>query len=115
MERASYCDYVVVRPDRLFVFLHIEDEFTTLAGARQLSGLLHNMSAQTLTKDGRAPIRVNVEGWEEDRDEAEHWFRRWCNIDEPGLQRFEMHPEFYRRSWRRLLGGRAGQYSHQSQ
>ena len=42
--------------------------------------------------DGRASIRVSVEGWEEDRDEAEQWFKRWCNIEEPGLQRFEMHP-----------------------
>ena len=43
MERASYCDYVVVRAGKSFVFLHIEDEFTALAGARQLSGLLHKM------------------------------------------------------------------------
>ena len=92
MERASYCDYVVVRTDKLFVFLHIEDEFTALAGARQVSGLVREMGAQSLTLDGRAPIQVRVEGWDDDRDEAEDWFKQQCNIDEGGLQRFEISP-----------------------
>jgi len=92
MERTSYCDYVVVRAGKSFVFLHIEDEFTALAGARQLSGLLPKIGVQTLTMDGRASIRVHVEGWDDDRNEAENWFKRWCNIDEGGLQRFEMSP-----------------------
>jgi hypothetical protein len=92
MERASYCDYVVVRAYKLFVLLHIEDEFTALAGARQVSGLVREMGVQRLTLDGRAPIQVRVEGWDNDRDQAEDWFKQQCNIDEGGLQRFEISP-----------------------
>ena len=92
MERASYCDYVVARAYKLFVLLHIEDEFTALAGARQVSGLVREMGVQRLTLDGRAPIEVRVEGWDNDRDQAEDWFKQQCNIDEGGLQRFEISP-----------------------
>lgn len=78
LERASYCDLIVVRTELGFFLIEIERAIVALAGGRRVTGHLTASDPQSLDIDGRTKVTARVKAWDSDLRQAKARFDRYC-------------------------------------
>jgi hypothetical protein len=78
LERASYCDVIVVRTEQGFSLIEIEHAIVALAGGHRVTGRLTESGPQALDIDGRTQVTARVKAWDSDLRQAKARFDRYC-------------------------------------